>query len=710
MKVILTCAQHIQNKKPSTIFSVDIYPTDSTLIATAGVDGMIKIWKILEKETSLETSVQRHLGAVLCIRFSPNGEYLASGSDDGSVILWGVEKSNKIALKMIKKISNHRSDVSSIAWSEKYLVTGGYDGAVMVYDTKEFNHLRKLDKHEKGCKGVSFSPQGIYLATYGDEGELFLYDKDLKRIASTKKPFKGVQMESFFSRMSWSPDAKYLGCGLAFSDKKEAVAILSASLSKEYTLVGHSTAVEAVAFNKLVWTKNNKTQYILATGGQDRTIAIWESNSPKPLILLKDISEQPIMDLQWSSDGLSLVGCGYDGSLFVVLFTAEDLGTPSIPEIDHGPILMYSSTIQNTKDQEKERDTKPFPSPDKENPTLKPLEDQPNKQTEPPRKKIALRVIKPLESTEDKQAIKGERIILFTTPPPATTNQTLTECPIEIHTEDNQIRYRIQLDTPTRKTTVFREDKEWFELNGLAIKCICADKDILVICTHTNTIPDSFDNIWIYSLEKCKLLLPVQPCTLVSSIDVLERRVLVVQSLSFQVIDLSTGRTINGTIPSRANILNIKLDKAYFLVVLYETGAVIFYNPETGIWQTYSIAEPSIYSDTTVEGEPEECIGLEYLENRLLIGIQTKNREMMEDALRKIITSLSVSTDLPVTIINRLDSFIDEFLKHSRTEGLQFIQILLQKASVYQALQKYAYHKLQDLRLLCPGIQQITDT
>ena len=79
------------------IFSVDVHP-DGTRFATAGQDGTIKIWAlapVLDKASEQDESVPRllatlsgHEGAVNCARWSPDGRFLASGSDDSMVMLW----------------------------------------------------------------------------------------------------------------------------------------------------------------------------------------------------------------------------------------------------------------------------------------------------------------------------------------------------------------------------------------------------------------------------------------------------------------------------------------------------------------------------------------------------------------------------------------------------------------------------------------------
>ncbi len=143
------------------IFSVDIHP-DGTRFATGGQGGdsavgRICLWNLqpvlsaraAERPESevprLLAQMDRHLGCVNCLRWSPSGGYLASGADDKLVMIWkrsssggggavfgGGGKVNVESWRCAHTLSAHGGDVLDLAWAEgdRLLATASVDNTV----------------------------------------------------------------------------------------------------------------------------------------------------------------------------------------------------------------------------------------------------------------------------------------------------------------------------------------------------------------------------------------------------------------------------------------------------------------------------------------------------------------------------------------------------------------------------------------------------
>ncbi|MGB9877759.1 MAG: WD40 repeat domain-containing protein [bacterium] len=65
------------------------FSPDGHFLATGSDDGSVKIWVFPEGE---EIATIKHTDRVWFVSFSPSGKYLASGSEDGRAKIWDVKR------------------------------------------------------------------------------------------------------------------------------------------------------------------------------------------------------------------------------------------------------------------------------------------------------------------------------------------------------------------------------------------------------------------------------------------------------------------------------------------------------------------------------------------------------------------------------------------------------------------------------------------
>ncbi|KAF2073342.1 hypothetical protein CYY_005360 [Polysphondylium violaceum] len=183
------------NKDP--IYSID-FDSSSERFCTTGFDNDIKIWsysKDKEGHLSIEylASLSKHTKPVNTARFSPAGNLLASGSDDGTVIIWKLNPSIPPTDSMketwsIVNILRVTTDAYDLCWSSDglYIGSASTDNSVSIWSplTKICNQI--ITEHTHYVQGVSWDPLNNYLLTQSSDGTCRLY-KD----SSKKKSKKG---------------------------------------------------------------------------------------------------------------------------------------------------------------------------------------------------------------------------------------------------------------------------------------------------------------------------------------------------------------------------------------------------------------------------------------------------------------------------------------------------------------------------------------
>lgn len=64
------------------------YSSNDSQLAAVATSKSVQIWQI--NTPQLQTTFDGHTGAVTCVSFSPNGEFVASGAEDKTVICLGL--------------------------------------------------------------------------------------------------------------------------------------------------------------------------------------------------------------------------------------------------------------------------------------------------------------------------------------------------------------------------------------------------------------------------------------------------------------------------------------------------------------------------------------------------------------------------------------------------------------------------------------------
>ncbi|PPQ69736.1 hypothetical protein CVT25_010445 [Psilocybe cyanescens] len=351
-------AKSDQNTKRLSIFSVHVHP-DGSRIATGGLDAKIRIWStkpILNaaaeesgKPPKSLCTLTMHTGPVLTVRWAHSGKWLASGSDDETVMVWdhdpnargkvwGSDEVNLEGWKPLKRLQGHESDVTDVAWSptDRYLASVGLDSAVMVWCGYTLERLRKLDQHQGFVKGVCWDPVGEFLATQSDDRTVKIWKTtDWTLEAEVRKPFEDSPGSTFFRRLSWSPDGAHITASNATNNKGYvfiAAVITRNTWTSEISLVGHENTVEVAAYNPHIFLRNPAAPIstsnicsVVALGADDRSVSVWQTKSARPLIVAKEVFERQIMDLSWSWDGLTLYAASSDGTIAAFQFDSTEL-------------------------------------------------------------------------------------------------------------------------------------------------------------------------------------------------------------------------------------------------------------------------------------------------------------------------------------------------------------------------------------------------
>lgn len=292
-------------------------------------------------------------GWVSTIAFSPDGQRLAAAM--GSVYLWDVNESLSAPVETIEPVAVLEGGFYAVAFSPdgQFIVAGGYKspradfcectiGMAHVFNAASYQAVSVIlgrgGQGETTFTNLAFSPRGNQLATL-DYGGIHLWDIDqalwtrLLDVDTNSRTVNGYY-ESRVWDMTFSPDGT-----LAFTTSK-IVGYINTDGGERYiydehqivlwdmnqrrvrrVLKGHTTGVEAIAFNRdgsLLASGSGKFLSFTDDGplyGDDNTVRIWDVESGEQLAVLK--SHGNVTDVAFSAAGDVLVSGDNNGLIHV---------------------------------------------------------------------------------------------------------------------------------------------------------------------------------------------------------------------------------------------------------------------------------------------------------------------------------------------------------------------------------------------------------
>lgn len=258
------------------------------------------------------------------LAFRPNGEQAATASWGGEIALL-----DSASGAPVRAWPGHEQAGVAAAWSanDEYLVTGGNDGAVVLWRPATGERLRELARADRQVTSVAISSDSRFVAAPASGGRVEIHEVPGGELRATLIP----EGETEFRSVAWSPDGQFLAVGGSAGDawlwewrqKMEArrlphgtgrVAVAFSAIGSwlatgsstgslalwdatdgrlRARLAGHTQSIDAMAFSP------DGTR--LASGGGDDTLRLWDPRSGDQVLALP--IGAPVWALAWSPDG-----------------------------------------------------------------------------------------------------------------------------------------------------------------------------------------------------------------------------------------------------------------------------------------------------------------------------------------------------------------------------------------------------------------------
>lgn len=287
-RVTLVFTQHRQ-----TVRSVAWSP-DGKKLASGANDRLLMTWNM----DGMALGQQNLPGPVRAVAWSPDGQWLAAGSAN-KVALFNA--ANGLAQQQV--VDAHNKSVTTLAWSPQQplrLLSGSLDMQAIIWNIPGFTQQTDFMRHTAAILSASWASDGQTVATSSEGGVVRVWN------AGSGQEVHGYYLDaqSPMRALAFAPTSNTLAVGgddglvrlwsgLTCQQQQQG-GLGNQCMDTPQRLTAHTGIVRALA-----WSLDGR---LLATGGDDGTLAIWyptQSQAP----LLRVHLDAPVLSLSWSPGG-----------------------------------------------------------------------------------------------------------------------------------------------------------------------------------------------------------------------------------------------------------------------------------------------------------------------------------------------------------------------------------------------------------------------
>lgn len=307
-------------------YSAAVSP-DGKRLATGHDDGSVIVWNLQDGQPVAR--LEGNTATVSALAFDATGSRLASASYDAPVRLWEVSSG-----ELTRELRGHEGRATTVCFSSngQHLISGGYDKTVRLWDLTQPGAEPSVLHHEATVRDVAFSPDGRQFATGDDTGTLILGN------AADASVVKSVDAHDGAVRaIAFSPDGRRVMSGgddgvikiwsaddLDGSDEADLPA----------TVARHAAAITCIQVSQ--------DGRLLATADRQGEVQVWDRASGEATSFLTEHDDE-IVGLAFLPETKAVVTVSRDRTANI--WRSKLPPSPRLATIDNGDVKLWSLAI-----------------------------------------------------------------------------------------------------------------------------------------------------------------------------------------------------------------------------------------------------------------------------------------------------------------------------------------------------------------------------
>jgi WD40 repeat protein len=284
--------------QPEAIGDIAVSP-DGKLVAVASG----RVARVLERASGRALTSWSHPTTVTIVRFSPNGDWLATGSGDRFLRVWDIRRPD-----------------SQDPFIEFELPVNGPDES----DDADYGRIR-YDEADHSVSLVEFSADGRFLAAaHGNTSSTAKHEVHLLDCA-TRRPRPLIELPALPTVLAFSSKGTYLAVGTSDGD----VLLIRAGTFRPVATL-KSGATRSPHVSTLAFTRD---ETLLAAGGNDSAVRIWKTANATVAYTLQESSA--ILSVAFSPDASRIAAAVEDSTVRVYRLGPNTVTAIAVPGVPH---------------------------------------------------------------------------------------------------------------------------------------------------------------------------------------------------------------------------------------------------------------------------------------------------------------------------------------------------------------------------------------
>jgi WD40 repeat protein len=230
------------------------YQPQGEWLATGAEDGDVLLWNPHSGQRLPVAPLVNRAGYVRALAVDPQGRLLASGHRNGAITLWGMSslppESTIVTL--------HSSQINQLAFDaeSRTLASAARDGLGLTDLTKLGEGGESKLVNQAPTSSVAYSSNGQWQAVGRDDGQLILINLTTSQTMTLTKGSEAI------AGLAFGPDSQHLAASAG-----AAIQVWDLATRQPFTLSGHTALVQSLAFSP--------AGELLVSGSRDGSVRRW---------------------------------------------------------------------------------------------------------------------------------------------------------------------------------------------------------------------------------------------------------------------------------------------------------------------------------------------------------------------------------------------------------------------------------------------------